>query len=464
MQYQEKELFEGYEQRSWEFSPRIYKIIGAAAVLNLLAVFVVGQGNFLTRKGCESPLVGSICQVLDTVVLGSSLLGTDGELVSKDYDKNELENADITYIDVSRNAPPLNYPEGYFALANPEQAALSMPDATMFPTTGEFGGTSFGNYPGATAIPPVGGSSASSSDLLGSSATLPPVNPNPIAGDLPTSTSGSIASYPKPKIYKFPRAARVRPMPKIKNQSPKDLPKLDGGETTAENITGKDKTGKDKTEKPKEETKPIESEKVAEVEINKKPFEDLGDTLNEKLAKKEVDLTKNFAVVLNATLTADGKFDKKKSRFIKGDGDKEMVDAAKQALESVGDSTILGYLKNIGVDKINFTLVQNDEQIYAIIESDQKTPEKAQTTASGFNALLKGMILAHETGVKKFDDNSITLVKNSKVTNNGKNFVFNFTIPKPLGQALINKSLADRAEKKNSSQPDSNGLSQNTSK
>ncbi|MBA2620787.1 MAG: hypothetical protein H0U87_06275, partial [Acidobacteria bacterium] len=67
MQQQEKQLFGGYEIKNWILTPRIYKIIAASAALNLFAVFVMAQGSLLTRKGCESPFVSSICRVLDTV-------------------------------------------------------------------------------------------------------------------------------------------------------------------------------------------------------------------------------------------------------------------------------------------------------------------------------------------------------------------------------------------------------------
>lgn len=120
MQEQEKDLFHGYEIKHWDRSPYLYKIFAAAAIANLLFIAVLAQTNVLTTRGCESPFVGRVCQVLDTIYVGSSILGTDGEFVSKDYDRTEIEDADITYIDVSGATPPLNYPEGYFALANPE--------------------------------------------------------------------------------------------------------------------------------------------------------------------------------------------------------------------------------------------------------------------------------------------------------------------------------------------------------
>ena len=456
MQQKEKELFSGYEIRNWNLSPRIYKIIAASTILNLLGIFVMAQSNLLTRKGCDSPFVSSICQVLETVYAGSSLLGTDAEFVSKEYQKVELEDADITYIDVSNDTPPLRYPEGYFALANPEQFAALQQDP-MLPTTIEgfsnqpsFGG--FSTYPSA---PPPPATNNNSSDLLATKPNLPPVNNNPIIGDLPSSISSATNPIPS---YKMPKrrgnrgfSKNMTPKPsKIPSDSPKDLPKLDG-EETAENKADANKEKADKTQKP------IESEKVADVEINKKPFEDLGDALIDKLAKKEIDLNKPFSVVLDGAITEEGKFDPKKSKFGKTAGDEQMVNMAKLALESVGNSGILGYLKNNGVDKVNFTLVQDDKQIYAIIVSDQKTPEKAQTTVSLINTALQALAFGDNTGLKKLDENSKTLVANSKVSSEGKSFVFKFVVPKPVGQDLINRSLKERAEKKNSSQPSNSG-------
>ncbi len=139
-----------------------------------------------------------------------------------------------------------------------------------------------------------------------------------------------------------------------------------------------------------------------------------------------------------------------------------MIDVAKDAIEAVGNSGFFGYLKNYGVDKVNFTLVQDDKQIYAIIVSDQKTPEKAGSTASGFNSLLSGIKLLDQNGLKKLDERSKALVNNSKVTSEGKNFVFNFTLPKPVAQDIINKSLKERAEKKAEQQPDSTAQNENT--
>jgi len=433
MRQQEKELFQGYEIKNWNYSPRLYKILGAAAIFNLLSLLAMGQAEIFTTRGCDSPLVGRVCQVIDTLYVGSMLLSTDSEFVSKDYEKTELEDADITYIDVSGQTPPLKYPEGYFALANPESEFAAMQN------------TDFSTFQSSIPGIPTNPTTAYDTDLMNQPQITPTPNKNAVTGTIPSEPysfggPNPIATTPSFKNKKYPRVYSPK-MPKIKNDSPSKLPNLED-DIAAEK---KDKTDEKETAK---NQPPLESEAVKEVEINKKPFEELSDTLNDKLAKKEVDLNKPFLVILDGTIAADGKLDSKKSKFVKFEGDEQMIEVAKQAIEAVGNSGFLGHLKNNGVDKVNFTIVQNDKEISVVILSDQKTPEKAGTIASGFNTLLAGLIFADKNGFKKLDENSKTLVNNSKVTSEGKQFKLNFVLPKKDAQDLINRSLRDRAEKK----------------
>jgi len=428
MQEQEKAIFQNYEIRNWNYSPRLYKILGAAAIFNLMTILVLAQTDVLTARGCDSPFVGRVCQVIDTIYVGSTLVGTDSEFVS-----NELEDADITYIDVSSASPPLTYPEGYFAIANPYDDFTAMQNPMN-----DFSMTN--PIPGFSGNPTI---NANPSDLMAVPQVTPTPNNKAIQGPIPTSPF-SMGDNPVPMpnatitTRKFPRTKPLR------NISPDKLPNLDG-----EKIAG---IKEEKVEKPKEE---IKSDPVAEVEINKKPFEDLGDFVNESLAKNEIDLNKPFLVVMDGVITADGKLDRKKSKFVKAEGDEKMKEVARQAIEAVGNSGFLAYLKNSGVDRVTFTLVQDDKQINAIIVSDQKTPEKAGTTASGFNTLLSGLKLLDQNGLKKLDDNSRTLIENSKITSEGKNFVLNFALPKPVAQGIITKTLKERAEKRAVQQPKS---------
>ena len=116
---QEQELFQGYEVRNWDFSPRLYKILAFSAIFNVLALLVVAQSNLLTTKGCDSPLVGGVCQVLDTLVVGGTALTADKQYIDDPYTTTVLPSADeIVWIPVSDD--PFTYPARYRQKANPE--------------------------------------------------------------------------------------------------------------------------------------------------------------------------------------------------------------------------------------------------------------------------------------------------------------------------------------------------------
>ncbi len=418
---QEKEFLQHYEIKNWNLSPRLYKILGISAIANILAFVIVGQTNLLTIKGCDSPFVSQICQVLDTVYVGTALFGTDAEFAIKDYEKTELADSEITYINVSGETPPLKYPEGYFALANPEQFAMMQ--NTDFPIVPAQ--TYNGGFPTNPTI-------QNDMPLLNTPQIVPTPNNKAVIGtppDSPFTFGGSpTVKFPSVKRVKVPKPPKVKT-----DDSPKELPKLDGEKTTAENKEKKD---------PKQPE--ISSDPVSSDVINKKPLQDFGDVVLDKVSKKEIDLTKNFLVEMQGAITPEGKFDRdpKKSRFVKTEGDQAMVDVAKSAIEAIGDSGLLNYLKNLGIDKVNFTLQQDNDQIFVAITSDQITEQRAKTVSSGLN----GWISIGKSTVKE-DDTKI-LLEAAKVESKGKNFVLNFKLPKPVAQDMINRQLQKAEAKK----------------
>jgi len=193
---EEGDLFHNYEIKNWDRSPRLYKILGLSALGNIIAILVVAQTSLLTMKGCDSPLVGRVCQVLDTVYVSSMLFGTDREYVDAAYDKTELADADITFVDVSGETPPFYYPSDYLKYSDPEKYAaqqqqINNPDIAGLP-------------PGFPITEPSTGSS-----LLDTKPVTPPANPNVVDGDLPTFGG----STPNPTIpsRKGRRGGRVMP-------------------------------------------------------------------------------------------------------------------------------------------------------------------------------------------------------------------------------------------------------------
>jgi len=430
---QEQELFQGYEIKNWDFSPRIYKILAASAIFNVLALLVVAQSNLLTTKGCDSPLVGGVCQVIDTLVVGGSVLTADTNITEKPVDDaTDLSDAEIVWVDQT-GVDKFKYPEGYFALSNPElmtPTEIPNPDGT-FPT----------NIPGfdnPTINPTIPNGSGS---LMDKPQELPKGG-GTITGipDSPFNVGGN------PTI-KSPKVQRYKPgkNPTLNNNSP-DLPKLPIDETADAN-TNKNNPSPTPT--------PDKSESVAEVEINKTYMKNFAADVKTKVDKKEVDLTQNFRVVMGGVITKEGKLqlntDKKtKQPIIMAEGNPQMVEVAAKAVAAVGDSGWLFYLRDQGIDKINFTVSQDNDNLQVIITSDLATPERANTVTSKLNSVIQAVIFADKNGIKKLGDDEKALLSSAKPLvnpQNPKQFVFNFVMPKQTAQEMITRKLNEPQEK-----------------
>jgi hypothetical protein len=184
---------------------------------------------------------------------------------------------------------------------------------------------------------------------------------------------------------------------------------------------------------------------LAQNEINKKPLQDFAANLNNKLDKGEVELDKPFSVTLEGYLTKDGKFDAKRSKFTKAEGNIEMVKAAKDAIEAVGNSGILVYLFDLGVEKITVNFLQNETSVLATFSSELANENKAKTIAGGFSGL---MVLA-KRNVKEGEVK--TLQDAINFSSEGKMFLINFAMPKAEAQRLLKNELQKVKEKSYSS-------------
>jgi hypothetical protein len=416
------ELFEHYEIRPWEFSPRIYKILGASVLANLLFLTVISQTSVLTMRGCQSPFVGNVCTVLDMAYLGTVLFGTDREFVDMAYERTDLGEAEITWVNMDRSEPRFEYPPGYFQLANPEQFQAE--------SLGGFDNSYSGFPPMAPGIP---SNPTINNDLASRPQRLPKSNPNPVKGKV-TSPWGDDSE----------------------NED-------EGGEnpTLSENNGSKNANTNAKpsgTPVPADTVKPLDA-----VTINREPMRVFGKEVAEKIDKREVDISQNFKVTAIAVLDPSGKMDvtvdKKtklqKSRILSAEGDEKMIQVVSQAIAAVGDSGWLGYLRLEGIEKLNFTFSQTDDQLLVDITSDQISPERARAVSSKLANALSAALLGERSGMLKLGDDEKALLQAATATANGKTVVVNFKLPKPVAQEMIirnvNRARESEAGKKSNS-------------
>lgn len=196
--------------------------------------------------------------------------------------------------------------------------------------------------------------------------------------------------------------------------------------------------------KEKGENQPQESE----FRPNKKSLDDFVQNVQEKVDRKQVDLTKSFSVELTGDITKDGKLDRKTSKFIKSAGDEAMIEVGKSFIEVLSDSGLFYYLKQMGIEKINFTIGQNDSQTYGVIRSEQSTIEKAKNITSGLNMVIKLVSLAKGTGAKKIDADTEFLLSGVKTFSESKSVKISFDYEKLVIQEMIKRKPKESEAKK----------------
>lgn len=420
---------------TWKFSPRIYKILAVSAVLNLIFLGVMAQTPVLTAKGCDGPLVGKVCDVLDTVYIGTMLFGTEREYADVAYDPTHLSpDDDITFVDVSDLETPLEYPEGYFQLANPDQQFASIDQSTSL-----YGNNGF-IAPGIPSNPTI----TTTPDLTNTPQVLPTPNANPIEGNLPTFNDTN------------PTVPRNRRNPKIRTPNSTTVAGANNNQqTVGPNPTIPGSNTATPTASPQAEEAKADDNGIF---INKRPLTDQAKQTLADIQDKKVALETPVKVVIEGTLglgTDNKTIVLKNPKQIKDPNVKN--DPAMEKLVSdwilrVGDSGWLGYLDKADLrgkvksKKVSITVEQNNVDFLASIRSEMPTENEAKTAASGLGGYITGGLLLTNGDAHKF-------LESANTTYDGNMLVFNFKMPTSDVQQLIKAKLAEL--EKSISQPNS---------
>jgi hypothetical protein len=408
---QEGDLFSHYEIKPWEFSPRIYKIVGVAVLANLLFFTGIAQTDVVTMRGCDSPFVGRVCQVLDMAYVSTVLFGTDREYVDLAYERTELGEADVTFISMDRNEPLFEYPPGYFQ-PEPEQIIID-------PMTGFGPGTQFA--PGIPSNPTYRSNNTPAQKL-------PKLNSNPTTGE--ADGWGDEDAGENPTLGKGNNG------------------RLGNGKAGADKI-GQKVAAADPTPSPApvDETEDGAQADKLGVFINKRPLRERADETVKKIDSGAVDLTKAFKATVAGTLgpakngkTIVLKDPKPVPTDPRAPNDPAMEKLAQDWIVSVGDAGWFGHLYTLKVRKVIVTIEQNADTFVAIVQADQPTENEAKLVASGLNSMLS---LAK--GWTDGDENMF--LSEMETSQEGKKFTLKFDMPKAQVQELIQRKLAETKSK-----------------
>lgn len=177
-------------------------------------------------------------------------------------------------------------------------------------------------------------------------------------------------------------------------------------------------------------------------EINRQPLRDFSEFVITRLQKNEIALSDNFLVEVNGELTPDGKFDRKKTRYVRTEGKKQIVDVAKSGIEAINDSGLFMYLAQLGSNRINLIFAQTDDEIYSTIKFELDTPSKAKSAKSSFELALA----LSKMQLKNEDEK--TILNGATVSENDKTVTIKIAVEKSTGQEMIQRKLSEEIDKK----------------
>src|ERR1043166_7434847 len=392
------EMFRDYEVKGWLSSNGLFKIIGISAVANIVALLVVGQTSLLTMKGCDSPLVGSVCQVLDTVYVGSLLFGTDRDVVDAAYDKIDLDDEDITFIDASNVTPQLEYPATFVDMRTGSEVPMFPPkDAPIEDTAGSDPVAKTKGIPGIPDGMLLGQPLTNGNSLIDTPQNVPPHNPKVIdESTLPRSSGGGTKLYwPTPKKAPNKRPPLEEPTPEEGTAESNPEP---GSDPAAGIVAIKRRPSPATSPSPGPSVEPIGP--VDSDEINTRPFKDLAIEVNDLLDQKQIDLQAPIKVLATAKLGKDGKIAKGSFKVTAAAGnDKNLVTVVTHAVGAFNDSNLLNYLKDLSGKNLNFLVQQDETTIAAAVKSEVESETRAQAIATALKFGISLAVQKKEKGI-----------------------------------------------------------------
>ncbi len=315
--------------------------------------------------------------VRDTVNIAALIAST--KFVDQDYVATQIGD-DVQIVEVEK----FRYPDGYFALEgqgfNPAVAAANDPFAPKIISQWQGGGPD----PEETPLP------------------SPEASPSPSPSASPeASASSAIAQNASPS----PTASPVS-----QEEAQKELEK-----TAAQNNV----------------TLPDENQ------INKKVLKDFAAYANDLKNQGKLDLNKPFEIIIEAQLDEKGKLVNPK--FIKKDGDENLVELFGRMVAALNDSGFLTYLSPISKDNpgstVRITVKQGETEVLASVESETTSPERAKSLAGALNNLLYW-----GAGSRAGKDEEV-IMKNTNATPDGKKVVVNFSMPRQSVVDMIKKQM-----------------------
>ena len=176
-----------------------------------------------------------------------------------------------------------------------------------------------------------------------------------------------------------------------------------------------------------------------EDEINKQPWKDWLKNTNDLKVQGKLDLNKPLEVTILADFDENGKLSGPPVITQKS-GDPALIEVAKGMVAAMIDSNMLFFLrdpktKRLETRQLVITIKLDDQAVTGKVLSDAASPERAQQLSTTYSGMLYLGTIARQGKDEE------VLMKNTKISAEGKQIIINFTMPRQEASQLLKKQL-----------------------
>ena len=411
----QKELFANYELSNSSWKKFIFKLLGGSLIFHVIILL------FLIY----------VPAVRDTFYIALLFSDAPTSWVNKDYSKTGIEEGETASILSLPPTDQLQYPAGYFNLANGDAPAPDLIASTTVPEP----------------VAPVNGSVPGFEGLIFNQPTASPTpfptptNYNPIAPVTRKQSNGVLPRLPKTK-----KGAKLPDFPGV-NGSNDGLAAGIPNSPNASPTPKPDETAKVSPTPTPDPTKPDT--------LNQKPLQDLAAKAIKQINDKEIDLNKTVNVTVKGVLDSKGKLIAKQTKYTNNGGDEKLASMTAELIGAMNDSNMLTYVQSLCGDKkqcdVNFNVSKDEKDVKFQVVSVAGDEVKARSIASGLNMGFS-IFRSAKTGTEEGE-----LLNGITVTADKGQVIINWQMDAPTAmkkiQTKLDKIAAEQLTKPSSSTP-----------
>ncbi len=346
----QKELFANYEFSNSNWNKFIYKLLGASLIFHVIILL------FLIF----------VPAVRDTFYIALLFSDAPTTWVNKDYNKTVIEKGETASVISLPPSDQLQYPAGYFNLANGDAPAPDLIASTTNPVP-----------PVTNAVPGFEGF------------TFDQPIPAPTPFPTPTNYNPTLAPIGKQTASILPKPPRIKKGAKLTPFEEANSP----NKGSVAGIPNSSPTPTPKTEPKSDETAKVSPSPTPDPtkpnELDQKPLQDLAARAIKQINDKEIDLTKPVNVTVKGVLDSKGKLIPKQTKYTNNGGDEKLAMMTAELISAMNDSNMLTYVQSLCGDRkqcdVNFNVSKDEKDVKFQVVSVAGDEAKAKSIASGLN-------------------------------------------------------------------------------